>query len=280
MEETVKEVKEFFQEFKHRISSPLFGSFIISWLLINWEIPITLLFYKQEYVYRDFKASYVDAIREYYSIWRCILFPFLTSLFYTFVYPYIRNQIKIFQAARTLEVDSAILKKSGEGFVSIAKHQILEGQLRERMDQLQTFYNNQTQIEKDNEELRLKEMELNHQLTDLQENTLKSSQTINKLSTEVAALSVRNEKLDKEVIGATSQFSELKKKDTRTTDLNNRYGRFLQQMDEWVTVEEFADEDRLSRDELISEMKKKIIMFRSSIEMVKMTRAVKLIKFQ
>jgi hypothetical protein len=33
-------VADFFKDVKERFSSPLFSSFIIAWLIINWKVPV------------------------------------------------------------------------------------------------------------------------------------------------------------------------------------------------------------------------------------------------
>ncbi|OOQ61579.1 hypothetical protein [Mucilaginibacter pedocola] len=94
----MEELKNFFSDIKSRLNSPLIGSFILSWFIINWRIPIVLLFYKQDEVCLDGYQSFQDVIYQNTNLSSNFYYPFATALFYTFIFPIIRNWIKVYQA--------------------------------------------------------------------------------------------------------------------------------------------------------------------------------------
>ncbi|WP_443945580.1 hypothetical protein ACJVDH_00280 [Pedobacter sp. AW1-32] len=158
-------IKDFFKELKDRLTSPLIGSFIIAWLLINWQIPLVLIFYKQSEIKLESQNSFIGFIKSQYSWWTCFAFPLLVALFYVFLYPYIRNCIAEYVEKRKIKGQANLLKiAKAEGFVSIARHQLLQGQLNDKITQLTTFYQEQTKIETQYLEKEAKVAELESQI--------------------------------------------------------------------------------------------------------------------
>lgn len=89
-------ISDFFKEFKYRITNPLFFSFITSWLLINWRIPIGILGYKSSELKVDGYVSYIDLISKNASAWRYFILPLMYALGYTFMFPILRMYIGAF----------------------------------------------------------------------------------------------------------------------------------------------------------------------------------------
>lgn len=76
--------KTFFETSKERIKNPLMGTFIISWIVINWRPIIILLFSNQSIENRiDYIVTGYSSFNTYF------LLPFLLSLFYVIVLPYL-----------------------------------------------------------------------------------------------------------------------------------------------------------------------------------------------
>jgi hypothetical protein len=86
-------ITDFFEELKRRLNNPLIGSFILSSLICNSQIPIALLFYSQDDLKRDGYTSFFHLIYSI-NIWQGFVIPFVFGFFYTFVFPYIKAFIK------------------------------------------------------------------------------------------------------------------------------------------------------------------------------------------
>lgn len=148
------DIKDFFQEFKERLTSPIFGSFIIAWLVINWEIPLTLIAYNQDELKLDGNVSYLQFVKDRYSFLNCFIFPLVASLVYILCYPHLKNIVNRYIAKAKIKGDAELLKISKDnGYVSIEKHLSIKSQLDNKMEQLTNFYAEQTQIEKQYSEL-------------------------------------------------------------------------------------------------------------------------------
>jgi hypothetical protein len=44
----MENINEFIKNFRKRLSSPFFFSFIVSWVLANWKVTIALLWYNSD----------------------------------------------------------------------------------------------------------------------------------------------------------------------------------------------------------------------------------------
>jgi hypothetical protein len=100
--------KDFFKDLRDRITSPLFGSFIVSWLLTNWNLVFMVLFNNADTLKQDrYKIIYNAFYQQ--PTFRLLWFPLIGMSFYIFAYPWIKNYIKLYHAKRQADNDSQIL---------------------------------------------------------------------------------------------------------------------------------------------------------------------------
>src|SRR5215218_7790551 len=91
-------LSEFFKDIKDRLASPFFSSFIIAWIVINWKIPIALLWYNQAELQKIGYKSHFDLISKSYDAWYFIGAPLLSALIYCLLFPFVKYSIMIVQA--------------------------------------------------------------------------------------------------------------------------------------------------------------------------------------
>jgi len=118
-------VSEFFKELKNRFSNPLFFSFVIGWLVVNWKIVVGLLFYSNAQLQKDGYSSYFDLIFKTSNFEKTFFFPLLIAIGYTFFFPIIRNLIAMFNAWNHKVGNKKVLEISNEGKISVSKHKKL-----------------------------------------------------------------------------------------------------------------------------------------------------------
>ena len=113
-------ISSFERLFKDRVSSPLFSTFIVSWLLWNWRI-IYLSFFVDAKDIQPFNK--IDFIAEYYSsYWFTIVFPLVSTFALIFVVPFAENwtykrHLKFKEDRRKMKEESEKDKMvSGEDF--------------------------------------------------------------------------------------------------------------------------------------------------------------------
>jgi len=100
--------KDFFKDLRDRITSPLFGSFIVSWFLTNWNLVFILIFNNADTLKKDrYQLIYTAFTTQ--PTFKLLWLPALGMLFYVIFYPWIKNYIKLYHAKRQAENDSQIL---------------------------------------------------------------------------------------------------------------------------------------------------------------------------
>lgn len=76
-------IKSFFETSKERIKNPLIGTFLISWIAINWK-PISILFFSN----KDIEDRITHIIDNYSSFQSYFLVPFIITIVYLIILPY------------------------------------------------------------------------------------------------------------------------------------------------------------------------------------------------
>ena len=132
-EDIIKSAKE---QVTDRLSSPLFGSFLVSWCLWNYKFIVIL--FSDATVLRTFQLIETIAFPTIWSIFlNGILFPALTVMAYIFVYPYPaklvyaftrRRQKDIIEIRRLIENETPLTIEDSR----IIRAQVLEADLRHK----------------------------------------------------------------------------------------------------------------------------------------------------
>lgn len=108
MSDISKSLKEIFDE---RISSPFYGSLIVSWLLWNWKIPYITFFVDGDILKEISKVNKIDYVLDNcINIWHLVIFPLLSTAIILLVVPYITNGAYLI----TLKFDQWRIKKKNE----------------------------------------------------------------------------------------------------------------------------------------------------------------------
>jgi len=87
-------IQDFLKELHARFSSPFFSSLILAWVLINWKIPVALLFYKLPDLQKEEHLTYIGLIQQSITAWSGIGAPVIAAICYTIVAPVLKNSIR------------------------------------------------------------------------------------------------------------------------------------------------------------------------------------------
>lgn len=139
-------LKDFFKSLGERISNPLIFSFVIAWLAINWEVPVALLFYKTEELKIDNHTSYIELIKSLRNWWDFLLWPLFIALGYTFIFPFVKSTIVLFNEWLLKEQTNRALNLTKDASVPIsilrrerAANNELTKQLREEISKQEQY---------------------------------------------------------------------------------------------------------------------------------------------
>lgn len=157
-------ISEFFKELKDRISNPLFFSFIVGWIVVNWKIVVGLLFYSITQLEKDGYTSYQNLIITESNICNSFLWPFVIALGYTFLFPIIRNWIHIFNAWNQKWGTEKTLAISKDGKVSVNRYIQLRELYEKRKLTIEEVLEKEASYLKENENLISLNRELNEKI--------------------------------------------------------------------------------------------------------------------
>ncbi|SNR60554.1 hypothetical protein SAMN06265371_106203 [Lutibacter agarilyticus] len=76
-------IKSFFEASRERIKNPLIGTFLISWIAINWK-PISILFFSNKDI--EYRITHIND--NYSSFQSYFLVPFIITIVYLIILPY------------------------------------------------------------------------------------------------------------------------------------------------------------------------------------------------
>lgn len=191
-------ITDFFKEIKSRLSNPLLGSFAISWLVINWKIPVGLIGYKQADLKVDGYNSYIDLINVNASCWLYFWKPFIWAVIYTFGFPVLKMGITAFLNGVKKRSDNWNTKILKDYYVPMNKFVKQKELYKELAQKLQDIYVEDGAISEENTRLKGEMVTLNNELS--------------KCQNDLSSYADNNHKLDKERTLAQEQNKELTSK--------------------------------------------------------------------
>ncbi|RQO32631.1 hypothetical protein DBR32_03295 [Taibaiella sp. KBW10] len=209
-------ITDFFKEIRSRLSNPLLASFAISWLVINWQVPVGLIGYKQIDLKIDGYKSYIDLINLNASYWLYFWKPLIWSCAYTFGFPLIKMCITAFL--------NGVKKRSDNWNTKILKNYYVPMQIyvkeKERYQkaaaQLTEIYLKDSEIIQKNTELQTENLSLKSSFQSLEIDK-------SKLDDDIAGLQIANIQLHEKIEIKNSELV------THKTSIDNfRYEQFHQ----------------------------------------------------
>lgn len=105
---------EILDSVKERLASPVFGTFIFTFLIWNWKIPVGLFLPIQQIKELGYK-SYFELIEKNASLF----FPIIFTLFYVTAYPWIRNYLTAWNNLSEKSSDNWWLERAKQKNISI-----------------------------------------------------------------------------------------------------------------------------------------------------------------
>lgn len=149
----MEKANEFFKNLKDRLSNPLVFSFIISWLVSNWEIVVALVWHDNKQIENEGCRSVFEFISQKLNWIQSFIIPFLVALAYTFLMPVIRVWINALYTKIDKWSEDWKLEILKGGKISIDKYLQLKANLDKRSKILEdvissesTYINNSNEL--------------------------------------------------------------------------------------------------------------------------------------
>lgn len=114
-------INDFFKDFKSRLANPLFSSFIFSWLIYNWQIPMVVFLYDRTDLMHEGHMTYNSFIKSYANFGNMTI-PLIPAIIYTFAIPYLKAFIKLYHAKIKAGNDTQILRATSSGMMPVSAY--------------------------------------------------------------------------------------------------------------------------------------------------------------
>ena len=147
-------------EFKERITTPFFSSFIISWIGFNWKIIILLFWYKREDIKASGFESLLDILKANSNWLNTLWYPVIFSFLYVLTYPIIRDFIKVPIAWVKSLTNGWILNASKKAKVDMHYYLELRNVYVENQKKLESEFSDGLKFRNENDKLKTRILEL------------------------------------------------------------------------------------------------------------------------
>lgn len=178
----MEKIPKILNNVKERISNPLIFSFICSWLVINWEITVSLLWYDSRQINNEGCKSIFAFIQDKLNRNNSLLYPVLFAIGYTFLMPIVKNLIRAFYSWAANWGEKLNLWFSKGGKVAIEKYLSLREDYKERTKILEGVILEESEYLKDNEKIVTEMLEVKKELNNANFEKEKLNETINKMN--------------------------------------------------------------------------------------------------
>jgi hypothetical protein len=128
-------VNSFLDNIKERLTNPLFFSFLIAWILYNWDVTLALLWYDPP---KTDKGHYdlIKYVSGHTSWWLSIWKPLLSAIAYTVLHPIFKQGIRLLNAWIERIGDKKLLMITRDGWVSGEKYYELKAKVEAKMGEV------------------------------------------------------------------------------------------------------------------------------------------------
>jgi hypothetical protein len=126
----------FYENISERLRSPLVFSFLISWLIVNWRIPVYLLWYNPSFLKENGKLLYIEYVSSQLNTLHALVWPLSLAILYTFGFPYVKNIISKYNTIAVKKGSQEKLAILGDSVISFEKYDSKVKMLKQREQEL------------------------------------------------------------------------------------------------------------------------------------------------
>lgn len=134
----MERLSDIINSIKERITNPFVFSFILSWLVYNWQVSVAFLWNDHD------RFNLIEFVNTTATGWKCWVYPFGAALFYTFAAPAAMNIIRAFNAWIISWGNDWVFKISKESNVSTEKYLQLREDLKKNSDTISEMINTES----------------------------------------------------------------------------------------------------------------------------------------
>lgn len=145
----MEHITAMFGNIRERISNPLIFSYLVAWLLYNWEVAVSILWLDAKEIQVLGYPTLIDLIRSNTNQSDSYVCPLLYAIAYTIFMPFIRNVLNWFYAWATKWGNDWYFSASKDSKVATSKYIELTNLYKKRSDELEKLINEENQVNQD-----------------------------------------------------------------------------------------------------------------------------------
>jgi len=181
-------ISDIFKNIKDRLSSPLFFSFILSWIICNWKVTIALLWYDPKQIDPNKFKSIFDFIYLNTDPWHTFYLPLILALAYTILSPIVSNAIRLFNSLIDKIGENKNLEITKGSNIPIAKFLSLKENYDARTEVLEKIIKDENKTKEDYEREHTERLKLDQQLLKVTEDLTRAEQKNATVTSEFSAV--------------------------------------------------------------------------------------------
>ena len=148
-------VLEVYNNVKDRLSNPFVFSFLCSWLIFNWRIPVSLIWYDKSQFSGCGCTTIFDFISYELSKTNSFLFPLFFAFVYSLSIPFIKNGVRIVSAFAQKWGENEEIKALDGGKIGFDKYLALRDNYLKQIKELEKIAGEEKTYLEDNKKLLL-----------------------------------------------------------------------------------------------------------------------------
>ena len=140
----MEKVLEVCNNIKDRLSNPFVFSFICSWLVYNWRIPVALFWFDEKQISANGCSSIFEFIEDDWKRNGSIGWPLVFAFVYSFGIPYVKNFFRIVSARAQKWGENGEIKALDGGKIGMDKYLSLREVYLEKIKNLEQIISNES----------------------------------------------------------------------------------------------------------------------------------------
>lgn len=184
----MEKVLEVYNNIKDRLSNPFVFSFICSWLVYNWRIPVALFWFDEKQISANGCSSIFEFIQDDWKRNGSIGWPLVFAFVYSFGIPYVKNFFRVVSARAQKWGENGEIKALDGGKIGVEKYLELRDNFIEKIKKLEDVAKEEKKYLDENGELLI---ELNTLKSDLN-NSIREREHLNEKIKDIFDISILN----------------------------------------------------------------------------------------
>jgi hypothetical protein len=160
----MSEFKDFLDQLKVRLTNPLIFSFLISWMVIHWEIILGAFYLSPQDLDAFGCANFLDFVRAKIDWFNGLWEPFFYAVLYTILSPLMRIGVQYLNTSLNKWGNNHIRKVAKEGFIQYELYDLLLEEVKGQRSRFEEIVKLNNELNFENEKFKEKIINLQNDI--------------------------------------------------------------------------------------------------------------------